>query len=89
MPYQLNSYLLNEIENTDGTKTIDKSVLGIKDSSKDEYKSFNNINEKLVIIDDNEAGNNKKHNIDFRLSSGNSYEADVYKTVIKFEAEQK
>ena len=89
LPYQLNSYLVSEIQNSDKSEIIDKSLLNIKDSSSDEYKAFNNINEKLVLKDDCESGNGKIHNIDLRLSGGNSHVADIYKTVIKFEAEQK
>ena len=89
LPYKLNSYLVSEIQNADKSETIDKSLLNIKDSSSDEYKAFNNINEKLVLKDDCESGNDNIHNIDLRLSGGNSHVADIYKTVIKFEAEQK
>ena len=89
LPYKLNSYLVSEIQNADKSETIDKSLLNIKDSSSDEYKAFNNINEKLVLKDDCESGNDNIHNIDLRLSGGNSHVADIYKTVVKFEAEQK
>ena len=89
LPYQLNSYLVSEIENADGTKIIDKDRLNIKDRSEVNYNNFTAINSKLVLKDNCNAGNNLLHNIDLMLQGGNAYEADVYKTVVKFEAEQK
>ena len=89
LPYQLNAYLIDEIYNVDKDKKIDIDRLNIKDSDDNDYKEFTAINEKLVLKDDCESGNNKPHNIDIMLKGGNAYEADIYKTVIKFEAEQK
>ena len=64
-------------------------MLNIKINKDSDYKTFNDINEKLILEDDCEAGNNKSHSIDLKLKGGNAYPADIYKTVIKFEAEQK
>ena len=89
LPYQLNSYLVSEIQNSDGSQSIDKSLFNIKDNVDNTYKQFNNINEKLVLKDDCESGNNKIHNIDLMLEGGDAHIADIYKTTIKFEAEQK
>ena len=89
LPYQLNSYLLTEIENADKSNRIEKDLLNIKLNSDSDYKTFNNINEKLILEDDCDAGNNKSHSIDFKLKGSQAHKADVYKTVIKFEAEQK
>ena len=89
LPYQLNSYLISEIQNADKSKTIDKSLLNIKESNSNDYKTFANINEKLVLKDDCSSGNGNIHNIDLRLNGSNAHTADIYKTVIKIEAEQK
>ena len=89
LPYQLNSYLLNEIENSDKSNRIEKDLLNIKINKDSDYKTFNDINEKLILEDDCEAGNNKSHSIDLKLKGSQAHKADVYKTVIKFEAEQK
>ena len=89
LPYELNTYLVTEIQNSDKSKIMDKSILNIKESSESNYNSFNNINEKLTLKDNNVAGNNIIHSIDLLLRGGISHEKDVYKTTIKFEAKQK
>ena len=89
LPYQLNSYLLSEIENSGKSNRIEKDLLNIKSNIDNNYKTFNDINEKLVLEDDCDAGNNKSHSIDLKLKGSQAHEADIYKTVIKFEAEQK
>lgn len=89
LPYQLNSYLLSEIENSGKSNRIEKDLLNIKVNKDSDYKNFNAINKKLVLEDDCDAGNNKSHSIDLKLKGSQAHEADIYKTVIKFEAEQK
>lgn len=89
LPYQLNAYLVTEIQNSDKTNTMDNDVLNIKESSETDYQNFENINEKIVLKDNCDAGNDKTHTVDMMLKGGNAYEANIYKTVIKFEAEQK
>ena len=89
LPYELNAYLATEIQNSDKSKTMDKSILNIKESSESNYKAFNNINEKLILKDNNIAGNNLLHSVDLLLRGGISHEKDIYKTTIKFEVEQK
>ena len=89
LPYQLNSYLLTEIENNDKSNRIEKDLLNIKSSSDVDYKVFNDINNKLVLKDNCDAGNNKLHSVDLKLKGSQAHKADIYKAVIKFEAEQK
>ena len=89
LPYELNAYLATEIQNSDKSKIMDKSTLNIKESSESNYNAFNNTNEKLTLKDNNVAGNDIIHNLDLLLRGGISYEKDVYKTTIKFEAKQK
>ena len=89
LPYQLNAYLPVEIQNTDKTNSIDKSILNIKENSEADYKEFINLNEKVVLKDNCPAGNNLTHGVDLKLVGGIAHEKDVYKTTIKFEAEQK
>lgn len=88
LPYNLNSYLETEIQNNDGSSKINKELLHIKEDSDNKYKQFLGINQKLTLKEDCEAGKNNIHDIDLRLKAS-SYDADIYKTVIKFEAEQK
>ena len=44
---------------------------------------------KIILKDNCSAGNDLVHGVDIKLSGGISHEKDVYKTTIKFEAEQK
>lgn len=89
LPYELNAYLPTEIQNSDKSKTMDKKILNIKEGSELDYKTFDNVNQKLTLKDNNIAGNNKSHAIDLKLKGGLAYEADVYKATIKFEVNQK
>lgn len=89
LPYQLNAYLPVEIQNADKTSVMDKRILNIKENSETNYKVFTNINEKLILKDNCPAGEDLMHGIDIRLKGGITYKEDVYKTTIKFEAEQK
>lgn len=89
LPYQLNSCLLEEIKNSDGSNKIEKELFNIKLNRETDYKAFNNINEKLVLKDNCLDGNNNQFGIDLIFRGSLSHKADVYKTVIKLEAEQK
>lgn len=64
-------------------------MLKIKENSNTSYQNFVNTADKIVLKDSCNAGNNLIHNIDLKLASNQAHKADVYKTVIKFEAEQK
>ena len=89
LPYQLNSYLESEIKNSDGSKIIPKELLNIRLNGENDYKAFSNINEKLVLKENCLKGNDNQFNIDLILKGSLTHKADIYKTVIKFEAEQK
>ena len=89
LPYQLNAYLPSEIQNADKTKTLDKSILNIKESSDSTYQAFTNTTDKVVLKDNCSSGNQLVHGIDIMLRGGVAHEKDIYKAVIKLEAEQK
>ena len=89
LPYDLNAYLVDELYNSDKSKIMDKEILNIKESSQSNYNLFTGINNKLILKANNSAGNFINHSIDLRLRGGITHDKDVYKTVIKFEAEQK
>ena len=89
LPYTLNAYLPNEIQNSDGSNKMDLDILNIRENSEAEYKQFENTTDKLVLKDSYPKGNNINHVIDLKLDSHNAHKADVYKTVIKFEVVQK
>ena len=89
LPYQLNAYLVTEIQNNDKTKTMDKEILQLKENSEPDYQYFPNINEKMILKDNCPSGNDLSHSVDILLKGGLAYEKDVYKATIKLEAEQK
>ena len=89
LPYDLNAYMPNGISNLDGTKTMDSNLLNIRDDSTSTYKPFIGIDTKVILKEDCNAGNNNLHTIDFKLNGSQSHDADIYRTVIKFEAQQK
>lgn len=89
LPYKINAYLSNEMQNADKSETLDKSILNIKESSESVYKQFTNTTDAIVLLDNQIAGNDKIHSLDFKLATNLAHKADVYKTTIKFEVEQK
>ena len=89
LPYQLNAYLPTEIQNSDKSNTMDKRILNIKENSESNYQTFANTTDKIVLKDNCNAGNDLVHGIDIKLKGGIAHEKDVYKTTIKFEAQQK
>ena len=89
LPYNINAYLESDISNADKSKLLDKELFNIKNDTDTIYKQFADINEKLVLKEDCESGNSKKHNIDLMLEGGYAHVADVYNTTIKIEVEQK
>lgn len=89
LPYDLNAYLQTEIKGSENSNTMDMDILKIKDNSKDNYQSFANTTDKVILDEDCASGNYISHNIDLKLESSNAYSVDVYKTTIKFEAVQK
>lgn len=89
LPYSLSAYMPTEIANSDKSKTLPIDILNIKESSELDYKQFTNTTDKIVLKDNCIKGNDLVHSIDLKLSSNLAYKADVYKTVVKFEVEQK
>ena len=89
LPYDLNVYLVSEIQNADGSNKIDIDRLNIKDSKDVDYKEFAGVNQKLTLKSNCNSGNDLTHDIDLKLKGSQAFKADTYKTVIKFEAEQK
>ena len=89
LPYDLNAYMPSGISNADGTKTMDSNLLNIREDSTSSYKPFVGVDTKISLKEDCSAGNNNIHTIDFKLNGSQSYDVDVYRTVIKFEAQQK
>ena len=89
LPYKVNAYLEDEIYNAEKTATIDKSALNVKVSSDNAYKAFINTIDPIILLDNQTEGSNISHELDFMLSGGTTHEADVYKSTIKLEVEQK
>ena len=89
LPYRVNAYLEDEIYNSDKTATLDKSTLNIKVNSDNSYKAFSNTTDPILLVDNHNEGVDISHGLDFMLSGGNTHKADVYKTTVKIEVEQK
>ena len=89
LPYDLNAYLEDNIQNSDKSVVMDSNLLQIKESNDVDYKSFVNTKDKIVLAENNSYGNYKKHSIDLKIEGSNAYKAGIYKTTIKFEAKQK
>ena len=88
LSYSINAYLPEGIVNADKSESMDTSVLNIKDSGDSIYKSFTNINSKVVVKDNCVGGVIEEHSLDLKLAA-NTHKVDVYKTVLKLEIEQK
>ena len=88
LPYNLNAYLATDIQNSDKSNVMNKDILSIKDNSELDYQTFSSINNKVVLKSNCDSGNDKQHDINLKLNGGIAHEKDVYKTTIKFEAEQ-
>ena len=89
LPYQLNSYMMTELKNKDNTEVIPRELFNIRLNGETDYKAFSNINEKLILKENCQKGNNNQFNIDLILKGSLANKADIYKTILKFEAEQK
>ena len=89
LPYEINSYLVSEMKNANNSETMDKSILNIKANSGSVYGSFTDLVTPIKLFDNQVAGNNKVHGIDLKLKGNIAHKADVYKTTIKFEVNQK
>ena len=88
LPYSLNVYLSTEIHNSDKSNIMNNDILSIKDNSELDYQTFSSTNNKITLKSNCNSGNDKQHDINLKLNGGIAHEKDVYKTTIKFEAEQ-
>lgn len=89
LPYKVNAYLATEIQNNDGTNIMNKDILNIRANGQNDYNTFTDTTTPIVLLDNQPEGNNIYHGVDLMLKGNLAYEKDIYKTVIKFEAEQK
>ena len=89
LPYSLNAYMPKELSNSDGSSSMGVNLLNIRENTQSAYSQFVNTTDKVVLKSDCDKGNNKVHTIDLKLASDRSFKPDIYKAVIKFEAEQK
>ena len=89
LPYEIKTYLTSPIQNKDSSTIISPSILSLKESSKSDYNTFTGVNIPIILSDNNPPGNKNAHNLDFKLNGGILSEADVYKTTIKLEVNQK
>ena len=89
LPYQVNAYLVNEIQNADKSNTMNKEILNIKANSELSYNTFNDTVTPIVLLDDQIKGNDISHGIDIKLKGNIAHKKGAYKTTIRFEVNQK
>lgn len=89
LAYSLNVCMPTTISNSDGSSTINFDIFNIKESTEAVYGKFTDNTNKVVLKTDCSKGNNINHKIDLKLDSNVAYKADIYKTVIRLEAQQK
>lgn len=89
LPYRVNAYLEDELYNADKSKKLDNSILNIKSNKDSEYRGFIDTATPIMLLDDQDSGSDVVHGIDIKLNSTDTHKADVYKTTLKFEVEQK
>ena len=68
---------------------MDKSILNIKANSESLYQTFSDIVSPIVLLDNQNKGNDMSHGIELKLKVNITYKKDAYKTTIKFEVKQK
>ena len=89
LPYQVNTYLETEIQNSDKSNTINKDILMIRANDKSNYNSFIGIKTPITLLDNQDAGNDISHGLDIKLNGGTAITSDIYKTSLRFEVVQK
>lgn len=89
LPYMVNAYLENEIQNSDKSKTMNKEILNIRANGESNYSAFVDTVTPIVLFDNQIESSNAVHGVDIKLEGGISHDKDVYKTTIKFEVNQK
>lgn len=88
LPYEINAYLVNEIEGSKGS-VMDKRILNIRLNGKKDYQVFPSIETPIVLSESEVPGDDKNHGIDLMLKGGIHYEIDSYKATVRLEVKQK
>lgn len=68
---------------------MSSNLLNVKEFTKKDYNIFQNIGDKLFLVQNSPAGRDNIHNIHFKLLGDSSVKAGNYKTTIQFETIQK
>ena len=89
LPYTVSASLESEMYNKDKSDSLDKSLLNIKSSDNSTYLGFTDIKVPVTLIEEQQFIKNKVHSIDLLLTGDIFKKADVYKSTLKFEVEQK
>lgn len=89
LPYEINSYLVSSIQNSDKSQSMSFDILNIKASDDIDYKKFSGVNSKLQLLDNQAPSTTARHSIDLMLKGNVAHKKDNYKTTIKFEVNQK
>lgn len=76
LSYNINAILESEIRNSDGTKIMDKSILGIKANTDSAYSFFSSVGDKIILFENMNAVGAQNHLIDLCLKGGIPYEEE-------------
>ena len=88
LPYTLKASLPIGIQGVNTSTNIDTNTINIRENTQGDYKTFYNVLDEVILKDTCLPGVNE-HSIDIKLSGSKIFKTDVYKTVLKFEVEQK
>lgn len=86
--YDIYALIPNEITNSIGDKILSPTALSMRESTSPDYIRFENINEKLLLMESVASGVNT-HKFDFKLNKDSFSDKDSYRAVIRFEINQK
>ena len=89
LPYDIKASMESELYNKDKSNKLDKSVLNIKNSGSNTYQGFGEIGVPILLLENQDVADIKTHSVDLKLDVKSFKKADVYKTTLKFQVEQK
>lgn len=88
LPYSINATLLKNIESLN-KDILDNNILNIKESTSQNYLSFNEVNSSVEILSNLNPSGINKHYFDFKINAAENLNDLSYETKIKFEAVNK
>lgn len=86
--YDIYALIPSEIKNPNGDKVLSARALSVRESTSPDYTRFENINQKVLLMENVASGVNT-HKFDFKLNKDSFSDKDSYRAVIRFEINQK